>query len=119
MTTIEDVREHTLKARMFLADSDAEFASGERMQASEKLWGAASQAVMALAASRGRLCGSHRAMKNEVVALDNMGLVGAFAAAEKFHINFYHDAMEDYEVENDRPVVHWFVEEILSMVEGQ
>ena len=42
---------------------------------------------------------------------------GSFAAAEKFHKNFYHDEMEDFEVQADRPIVHRFVQRMLSYTE--
>ena len=117
MTMTDDVVFHIQHARKFLVDSDAEFAAGERMQASEKLWGAASQAVIALAASQGKTCGTHRSMKNIVIELDNEVQMGRFIAAEKFHKNFYHDNMEDFEIEADRPFVHRFVHAVLAMVE--
>ena len=45
--------EHIETAKQFLADSDREFLDGDELQASEKLWGAASHAVMAIAEQRG------------------------------------------------------------------
>ena len=56
--------DHSQTARDFLTASDEEFASGDHLQASEKLWGAATHAVMAVADKRGWQCRSHRAMKN-------------------------------------------------------
>ena len=113
--------DHNQTALEFLAASDAEFAAGDRLQASEKLWGAATHAVMAVATQREWRCRSHRELKNAVqqVAAEYADelIEGAFAAAEKFHKNFYHDEMEDYEVEADRPVVHRFVNRMLSYVE--
>ena len=53
----------------FLDDSDREFAAGDVLQASEKLWGAASHAVIAVAESRNWNHGSHRALKNAVFRL--------------------------------------------------
>ena len=40
--------EHVKIAKDFLLTSDREFEGGDRMQASEKLWGAASQAILAI-----------------------------------------------------------------------
>ena len=113
--------DHSQTARDFLTASDEEFAAGDHLQASEKLWGAATHAVMAVANQRGWECRSHRAMKNvvQLVAgeIDDVFFAGGFAAAEKFHRNFYHDEMEDYEVEGDRPIVHQFVHRMLSYTE--
>ena len=43
---------HAVTAQEFLEASDQEFASGDHLQASEKLWGAATHAVMAVAQQR-------------------------------------------------------------------
>ena len=112
---------HSQTALEFLTASDAEFAAGDHLQASEKLWGAASHAVMAVADQRGWECRSHRAMKNSVQRIaDQYGdevLNGNFAAAEKFHSNFYHDEMEDFEIAIDRPTVHAFVHRMLTYLQ--
>ena len=113
--------DHSQTALEFLSVSDEEFAAGDHLQASEKLWGAATHAVMAVADRRGWECRSHRAMKSVVQRVagevGDVFFTGGFAAAEKFHKNFYHDEMEDYEVEADRPLVHAFVHRMLSYVE--
>lgn len=112
---------HSQTALEFLTASDEEFAAGDHLQASEKLWGAATHAVMAVANQRGWECRSHRAMKNVVQQVAEQSgddlLQGGFGLAEKFHKNFYHDEMEDFEVESDRPVVHRFVHRMLSYLE--
>jgi hypothetical protein len=104
----------------FLEDSDREFAAGDELQGSEKLWGAASHAVMAVATQRGWDHRAHQAMKNAVQLLnDETGddaLGGGFAAAEKFHKNFYHNEMEDFEIEIDRPQVRRFVARVLRLL---
>ena len=46
-------QEHTQTAQEFLAAADHEFMAGDNLQASEKMWGAASHAVMAVAQQRG------------------------------------------------------------------
>ena len=113
--------DHNQAALEFLSASDSEFAAGDHLQASEKLWGAATHAVMAVANQRGWQCRSHRAMKNVVQRVaglyDDELVQGGFAAAEKFRKNFYHDEMEDFEVEADRPIVHRFVHRMVSFVE--
>ena len=47
------VRVHSRTAQEFLAASDREFAAGDALQASEKLWGAAAHAIMAVAQQQG------------------------------------------------------------------
>ena len=112
--------DHAAKALDFLAQSDAEFAEGDRLQASEKLWGAATHAIMAAAQQRGWRHGSHRALKEAAEQLSddhNDPLIEyGFLAAEKFHRNFYHDNMEDFELDSDRPKVHDFVRRVLALL---
>ena len=113
--------EHGRTAREFLDASDRKFSDGDRLQASEKLWGAATHAVMAAAVRRDWNCRTHRALKNAVESLaaesGDDALRAGFLAAEKFHKNFYHDEMEDFEIEADRPVVHRFVNRVLASLE--
>ena len=115
---------HAVTAQEFLVASDQEFAAGDHLQASEKLWGAATHAVMAVAQQREWPHRSHRSLKNAVGRLASEAedpavsdaIAGGFAAAEKFHKNFYHDEMEDFEIEHDRPQVHRFVARILTLL---
>ena len=119
------VADHVQTARDFLDAAEREFDAGDELQGSEKLWGAASHAVMAAAIRRGWNSGSHRALKEAVnrlaVEFNAESLRLRFGVAEKFHINFYHGAMERFEIDDDRPVVREFVERLLSLesVNGQ
>ena len=124
MTTKEmTAEEHAQTARDFLTASDREFAAGDHLQGSEKLYGAATQAVIAICQQRGWRYRSHRAMKNAVtdLALEySDGIIsGGFIAAERFHENFFHDHLEDYEIEADRPVVHQFVARLLALLNNE
>ena len=115
-----NTQQHIKTARDFLVAADKELAAGDTLQGSEKLWGAASHAVMAVARQRGWAPNSHSAMKNAVARLseelDDPALRGEFGMAEKFRANFYHGFMEDYELAQDGEVVHRFVERVLSLV---
>jgi len=108
------------QAVAFLAQSDSEFDAGDRRQGSEKLYGAATQAVIAAAKQRGWQYRSHRATKNAVIQLESEYqdplIIAGFLAAEKFHKNFFHDEMEDYEIVADRPIVHRFVNRLVTLV---
>lgn len=114
-------QEHSQTARDFLAASDREFAVGDILQGSEKLWGAAAHAVMAVAQQRGWRFGDHRALRDAANSLaDELNepiLASNFGLAEKFHANFYHDFMQDFEIDSDRPAVHLFVNRVLSLPE--
>ena len=124
MTTKEMTAEqHAQTARDFLTASDRGFAAGDHLQGSEKLYGAATQAVIAICQQRGWRYRSHRAMKNAVTDLAREygdGIIsGGFIAAENFHRNFFHDHLEDYEMEADRPFVHQFVARLLALLESE
>jgi len=114
-------QEHSQTAREFLSVSDREFAAGDILQGSEKLWGAAAHAVMAVSQQRGWGFGDHRALQAAANRLaDELGepiLSSDFSVAQKFHANFYHDFMQDYEIDRDRPAVHRFVNRVLSLPE--
>ena len=112
--------QHVQAARDSLEAADREFASGDHLQGSEKLWGAASHAVMAVAQQRGLSFGSHRALKEAVQRpaedTGDRALIGGFGIAEKFHANFYHDFMEDYQLDADRPVIREFVMRMMALM---
>ncbi len=114
------VQEHLETARLFLDQADQEFADGDMLQGSEKLWGAASQAIMAIAQERGWEFHDHRSMKRAANRLaDEHGDANfslAFGIAEKFHANFYHKFMQDYEYDSDRAGVRHFVERLLALM---
>lgn len=116
----KSVAEYAAQALKFLEQSDAEFAAGDDRQGAEKLYGAATQAVIAAAKQRGWGYRSHRANKNATTRFateyDDPFLTAGFAAAEKFHIHFHHGDMEDYQIAIDRPVVHSYVHRMVDVV---
>ena len=122
MTTREmTAQDHAATARHFLAESDREFAAGDHLPAAEKLYGAANHAVTAVAQQRGWQYESHRSMKNAIYRLEteygDPFITAGFGIAEKFHKHFFHDNMEPYELEGEKPVVHEFVTRILAMLD--
>ena len=112
-------QEHIRTAHEFLDESDREFADGDILQGSEKLWGAFSHAVTALAQVRGWEYGTHRktieAGERLVNELNDSSLAGAVSEARHFHKNFYNNFLEDYEIAIGRPIVRAFVERILNL----
>ena len=114
------IAERSQSALAFLDDSEREFADGDVRQASEKIWGAATDAITAVALERGWKHTSHRDMKNAVQRLavepGNNYLDAQFAAVEKFHINFFHPALEDHEIEADKPIARAFVHRTLALL---
>jgi tryptophan synthase alpha subunit len=111
--------EHIRTVRKFLEKADLEFVAGESLQAFEKLWGAASHTVIAVAQQRGWERNNHGALRSAVRRLareyNDPSLVDGFGVAEKFHANFYHGFMADDELDFSRPSVQRFVERVLAI----
>ena len=120
-TAIEIItQKHVRTAQDFLAAADQELTAGDVLQGSEKLWGAASHIVMAAAQQRGWPYGKHGNLRSAVRRLyqesgDEL-LLGGFTSAEQCHANFYHDFMEDFQVEEARIEVPRFVNRMLDFI---
>ena len=60
---------------------------------------------------------SHREMQNAARRLaierNDVLILAGFDAAERFHINFYHGYMEDWQIADGREDVRGFVERLL------
>ena len=112
-----NAKEHVQTAWEFLEASDREFEAGDILQGSEKLWGAATHALMAVMQSNGQTMKSHREMQNAARRLaierNDVLILAGFDAAERFHINFYHGYMEDWQIADGREDVREFVERLL------
>ena len=117
------VADHVSTATDFLEHSEQQFVSGDNLQGSDKLWGAVSHSVMAVAMQRGWNFSEHNA---RVAAVNRLAqeyeqplLQSDFSVGEKFHANFYHDFMENDEIARDRPIVARFVRRILEIVAAE
>ena len=117
-TTTTSPREHRQTALDFLVASDEEFERDDVLQGAEKLWGAAAHSIMSVAQEREWPEVSHRSLKNAAERIaeeyDDPLIAGYFSVAEKFHRHFYHDSMEDWERDPDRPKVHNLVRRALD-----
>ena len=113
--------EHVQAARDLLVKSDLHFAGGDRLQGSETLWGAAAHAVLAVSRTRRWRLSSHGRLKENADRLSSelaeSDISDHFQVAEKFHSNFYHDYLEEFRITRDRPLVHRFVDRVLSLPE--
>ena len=113
------IQEHIQTALDFLQAADSEFATGDTLQASEKLWGAASHAVMAFAQQRGWPFGKHAHIKAAADRLaseyDDPSLTSGFTVAQQFHANFYHDFMEEDDLDRARPIVRDYIERLIEI----
>ena len=112
-----NVNEHVQTAREFLKASDREFEAGDKFQASEKLWGAATHALMAVMQEDGQVGKNHRELRRAARRLaserNEPFIRTGFAVAEMFHANFYHGFMEDFQISEGREDVCEFVQRLL------
>ena len=95
---LESVRfGHAEASRRFMRQAHVEFKHRDLLQASEKAWGAAAQAVKAAAARRGLPHGKHRdlirAVTHLAIETRQEDLRRNFHVAEALHANFYEDWM--------------------------
>ena len=95
MATIRPAAYYTERSGHFLARVDRELADGELEVACEMLWGAAAQAIKAVAQQRGWPHGEHRLLRMAVDQLIRNGappyLLGQYLMASDFHQGFYGD----------------------------
>ena len=112
-------QEHAQTALDFLEKADKHFAEDDQIQASEKLWGAAAHAVMAVALERGWPHTSDiflkRAAERLAVEYDDPIIAGRFCVAEKFRYDSCYLFMEEYEWQTDRPKVRDLVARVLAL----
>ncbi len=84
-------------SRQYIERADGYLRAGDRVQASEKGWGAVAEAVKSIAAERGWNHQSHRLLGDIAFQLsvewERPDLLDLFDAAERLHINFYEDNM--------------------------
>ena len=52
------------------------------------------------------------------IELDDPTVGAFFSVAEKFHRNFYHGFLEDFEIESDRVRVNQFVARMMALAEN-
>ena len=110
MTTGTDYR---TAAVQLLEQARAELDRGDTRQASEKGWGAAAQAVKAVAQGRGWEHNTHgdlfRAVRLLGAEPGNTELTGLFGSANTLHVNFYENWLTSADVRGDLVDVIRFV----------
>ena len=94
----EPIESHTVHCERLLEHAAQMVAQGDRLQASEKIWGAAAHSLKAIAAVRGWPYDYHP--DGRVIARylarqwGNREIDHLFAVAERAHRNFYKDQIE-------------------------
>ena len=95
---------YTELSRHFIERAEEYLAAGDRVQASEKGWGAVAEAFKSIAGERGWHHQGHRLLSDVAYQLteewDRDDVLSMFDSAEKLRINFYEDVMELDEIES-------------------
>ena len=101
------VEGHSVHRDRFLLHAEEMLGRRDRLQASEKIWGAAAHTVKQVARRRRWPCTSHEDLRDIARYLSDKGsyLVGGtdslfigFKAAESYHENFYRDTLSVPEI---------------------
>ena len=93
-----DVDDHAALSRRFIDHARDELGKGDRLQASEKLWGAAAHALKAVAIQRGWQHTEHQNIHRIAIQLGNEfgrpDFETKIRVANSFHVNFYENLEE-------------------------
>jgi len=104
----------------YLRDADRLIKKGDYAQASEKLWGAATEIVKAVGAKRGIDLGTHASLWEYVSKLDNenpdWNLRKDFAYAGNLHQNFYEDWLTKEYIRDGLIIVKGFVKKLETLL---
>ena len=99
------IESHAVHSDRLIADAEEELAKGDRLQASEKAWGAVARRLKVIAAQRGWEYNTHRQVYGVVSRLsDEVGgqeLKDIFGIANSLHQNFYADVKPLDQLENE------------------
>ena len=113
-------REHLAISHRFRDQGLAEIESGDLLQGSEKLWGAAAHAVKAAAEQRGWKHNGHfylfKVINEFVLITGDRRLKDAFEIANQLHINFYEDTLGSDIIDEHAQIVLDLIDMINAIV---
>ncbi len=91
-------------SRQYIERANGYLLAGDRVQASEKGWGAVAEAIKSIAEERGWNHWGHHLLNDATFQLseewNRPDVLSMYDTVEKLHINFYEDAMELDEIES-------------------
>ena len=113
----QDVQDHVQISHRFLDHAQKELNKGNRLQASEKVWGAVSHALKSIAEQRGW---QHPDHASSGIISDQLGLEfnrrkrfdAAFGVAERMHQNYYRNIAEADTIQSAIEIAEGFVAEL-------
>ena len=100
----EPLESHRSHSNRFLVHADEMIRKGDRLQASEKIWGAVAHILKAVANERGWEHDGHQRLRNVALHLQDHPAVAnpeigtLLRSVEAFHRNFYNDNMAMEEI---------------------
>ncbi len=116
--------QHLQISRRFIEHAKDELANGERLQASEKVWGAAGHAIAAYGKERGWLTGKYP--HKETIAYlisdefdDAKQLETIYQGFNAEHINFYQNHRDGYAIERSIGQVELFVGQVEKLMKAE
>lgn len=103
MTTRTPIEDHGVHSQRMLTHAREQLAAGDRVQAAEKIWGAAAHKLAEIANERGWPLTGHRDNADiaEYIAalVGDPAIVGGFDSAAAAHRNFYADLLPIHKLE--------------------
>ena len=113
-------REHLAISHRFREQGLAEVESGDLLQGSEKLWGAAAHAVKAAAEQRSWKHNGHyylfKVINELVLVTGDSRFKEAFDAANRLHVNFYEDTLDSDKIDKEAQIVLDLIDMINAIV---
>ena len=113
-------REHLAISHQFRDQGLAEIESGDLLQGSEKLWGAAAHAVKAAAEQRGWKHNGHaflhKVVDNIVLGTGDRRFKETFDAASRLHVNFYEDTLDSNKIDKEAQIILDLIDMINAIV---
>ena len=112
-TETPPIEPHWAHSERLMQHAFEELAKGDRIQASEKAWGAMAHTLKAIADERGLAYGHHNQVRGILRTLladvadatRRQLIVGGFSAAENLHRNFYDDVHLREDIDQQLEVV--------------
>ena len=115
-------QEHLAISQRFREQGFAEIESGDLLQGSEELWGAAAHAVKAVAEQRGWRHDSHallfRAVRTMAATSGSPGIISLFQSANDLHINFYEAELDLERLLRNADYVSEFLDVISGLLDS-
>ena len=106
-------------SRQYIERADGYLRAGDRVQASEKGWGAVAEAIKSIAEERGWNHWGHHLLNDATFQLseewNRPDVLSMYDTVEKLHINFYEDSMELDEIQSRIGTARSLLQELAAL----